>query len=147
MVYGSTAYRKATEASLAALFTAGTFTSVQYDNGSSTIVTATSLTSPLPSALLSTTNVIWKGTMTAFGSQPITVYCNWAGSVGGIKSLASLDHDRDITFYLKDGGSYGQYSSATNEVAMSDCDQTSTQFDNSVDPSFTELNSHERLRP
>jgi hypothetical protein len=141
-MYGSTAYRKATFQALNTLFTAGSFTSLQYDQGTSgggPVSTVTTAISSPTSAELGSTNLIWKGKLVAFGSQTVTVYCNWAGSVGGIKSLAS-GPNRNITHYLLDGGSYGSFSSATNEVAMADCDQTSTLFDNSVDPSFTELN-------
>jgi hypothetical protein len=147
-MFGSTAYRKATFQAINAMVTSGSFTSLQYDDSTGTGTAIHLVTSPIASpssAELGSTNLIWKGvlnqggTNAIFGTNVTTIYCNWAGSVGGIKSLA-VGADRLITVYLTDGNlTYGVYSSATNQVAMADCDQASTAFTSSDNPAYTEL--------
>jgi|GEM_PF-5409809 hypothetical protein len=139
-LYGSTAYRKATEVALATLFNAGAATNnLQYDNGSSAVSVANNVTpGGLTSAEIGSTNVIWKGKLAAFPGESITIYANWAGSVGGIRSIADPSFGSN-PFFLVDGGSYGSYSSSPVDLAMSDCDQASTPYDPSQNSSMNAL--------
>jgi hypothetical protein len=83
-INGSTAYRKATYAAIKAMYGSGLTTG--YPKGDD------STGSGLYEANVSSgsTNLIFKGTLT--NGVSTTIFCNWAGSVGGIKSVAGSLH-------------------------------------------------------
>jgi hypothetical protein len=139
-LYGSTAYRKATFNALN-LLVSGTGATVQFDTGAQAVQTVALPIAAPTSAELGSTNLIWKGQLAAFGSQNITIYANWAGSVAGVQSLADPGFGQ-FTHYLLDGGAYGSFSSGTVDVAMSDVDQNSTPFTPNIDPTFVGLNEN-----
>jgi hypothetical protein len=148
-LYGSTAYRKATFEALNTLMTNGF---VIYDTDSSTATTPATVptsSASLPiasptSTEVGSTNTVFVGNMPAtFGSDQVIVYANWAGSVAGISSLADPANANANPYFFPNTNlsqtvaALDQTSSV--DVAMSDCDQITTSFDQTTDPNATEL--------
>jgi hypothetical protein len=141
-LYGSTAYRKATFQALNHLYTSAT---LRYDVGDGVLPAIDSTTATIPlgaptSAQIGSSNLVWVGSLSNL-TGTTTIYCNWAGSVAGIGSLADSADNPSPPQYLQSPYNNVSTSLFTHkpDVAMSDCDQIQTQWDPSQDPSATEL--------
>ncbi len=137
-MYGSTAYRRATFVSLCNLYGAG-IANIEYDTGSAFVNTTTlGATSPAVAA----TNILFTGTITSgsLTGQSVNIYCNWAGSVGGITSVAANSHPVYDIFIPADNV-YGHYSASSVDVAMADCFQDVTPVNGNT-PGYSALNEN-----
>jgi len=137
-LYGSTAYRRASFIAIGNLYGAGV-SSIVYDTGSA-ITTTTDRTQASPA--FASTNILWHGTIStgSLAGQSVDIYCNWAGSVGGVTSVADDTHPVYSVFIPADN-IFGHFSSSAVDVAMADCFQDATPVNASV-TGFSALNEN-----
>ncbi len=137
-LYGSTAYRRASFNAIGNLYGAGV-TNITYDTGAALLHTTTE--GPTSPAFASS-NILWQGTITSgsLSGVNVDIYCNWAGSVGGVTSVASDSHPTFNVFIPTDG-IFGHHSSSSVDVAMADCFQDVTPV-NANTPGFSALNEN-----
>lgn len=143
-LYGSTAYRKATYVAIGQLFS-NNAANVFYDKttsfgGTPNWSSTTDKTSA--SAALGATNIVWTGTIGAgsLNGQSVQIYCNWAGSVGGIKSIATTSLSAVGSFGVLNGGGTAITGNASHivDIAMSDAFQDESSAASFV-PGFIKL--------
>lgn len=131
-ITGSTAFRAAAYAAVASLYNSGF--NVNASAGTTapftTIANAQAPNRPSSDSTYNGANTMtFSGTMPAFGSQIVTIYCNWSGSVEGIRdvtqanSLPYLSTAVSQTSTFQDNG-----VTAAAEFAFSDVFQSSTTY-------------------
>jgi hypothetical protein len=139
-MYGSTAYRRASFVSIGALYGSG-ITNITYDTGSAFAHT-TDITAASPA--VASTNILFQGTITtgSLSNQNVNLFCNWAGSVGGITSVAQDSHPVYNLFIPTNSPLvYGTFSASSVDVAMADCFQDATPVNGNT-PGFSALNEN-----
>ena len=131
-ITGSTAFRAAAYASVASLYNTG-FNVNASTTTAAPFTTIANAQAPNRPSSDSTYNgaafMTFSGTMPAFGSQIVTIYCNWSGSVEGIRDLTQsatlpfLSTAVSQTSAFSDAG-----TTAVADFAFSDVFQSTTIY-------------------
>ncbi|NBV21198.1 MAG: hypothetical protein EBS05_04655 [Proteobacteria bacterium] len=131
-ITGSTAFRAAAYASIASLYNTGFNVNASAGTAApfTTIANAQAPNRPTADSTFNGANAMtFSGTMPAFGSQVVTIYCSWTGSVEGIRdvtqgnSLPFLSTAVSQTSAFSDAG-----TTAVADFAFSDVFQSSTIY-------------------
>lgn len=92
---GSTAFRAAAYAGVKSLYDNTVHVNAASLNANGDLVCVANAQAPLAPTSDSTFNganfMAFSGTMPAFGSQVVTIYCNWSGSVEGIRDVVQAN--------------------------------------------------------
>jgi hypothetical protein len=128
-LYGSTAYRRASFIAIGNLYGTGV-TNITYATASAI---ATTTTTGSGSPAFAASNILWQGVITtgSLSNKNVNIYCNWAGSVGGLTSVAS-DPAETLNVFIPSDGVFAHHSSGTVDVAMADCFQDVTPVNGNV---------------